>query len=283
MIPLFQILGIARTEFRFGVRRGGPVVGILATSLVASGAILFLTYAENKSNQLLGEVAYRSNGDAFVAMSWPGFLWLALAVLPLVCAAAIPADRQYRVQELLTSTPITAWRYLAGKILGTWAVIVSFGLLALLIHLGLLSALVGPINWPLYLQLTLLSGLPLALWSSALGVLVGSGLRSRRLAHLAGLLAGLLSVIPSGLAFRDPIQRVVYSSRYSQTVTMGSTELLTHQAGSDYVFQQFHLNMLDWIPAVTPTQVVLFLTSALVVLAVLFALSQAWLAWKENF
>ena len=138
-------------------------------------------------------------------MAWPGFLWLALVVLPLVCASAIPSDRQYKVQELLASTPITGWSYLAGKILGTWAVIAVFGLLALLVHIGLLTALVGPIDWPLYIQLTLLCGLPLTFWSSAMGVLAGSGLRSRRLAHLTGLLVGLLSIVPSGLAFRDPV------------------------------------------------------------------------------
>jgi ABC-type transport system involved in multi-copper enzyme maturation permease subunit len=285
MSAIYQILGIARTEFRFGLRRGGPIVGILATSLIASGAILFLTFAENKSNQLLGESTYISNGDNFVAMSWPGFLWLALVVLPLVCASAIPSDRQYKIQELLTSTPITGWSYLAGKILGIWAVIASFGLLALLVHIGLLTALVGPIDWPLYIQLTLLCGLPLTFWSSAMGVLAGSGLRSRRLAHITGLLVGLVSIVPSGLAFRDPVNLAVYSSRTSLPITplMGSMDLLTHQATSDYVFQQYHLTMQDWISPVTQTQVVLFLASAILVLAAGFALSRAWLAWKENF
>lgn len=281
---IYKILGIARTEFRFGLRRGGPVVGILASSLVASGAILFLTFTEKNDNLALGG-EYFGNGDAFVSMSWPGFLWIALVVLPLVCASAIPSERQYKMQELLASTPITGWSYLAGKILGTWAVIAMFGLLALLLHLGLLTALVGPINWPLYIQLTLLCGLPLTFWSSAMGVLVGSGLRSRRLAHLAGLLVGLLSIIPSGLAFRDPANVVVYSSRFSQPMTpmMKSMNLLTHQATSDYVFQQYHLTMPELIPPVTQIQVVLFLVSAFLVLAAGFALSRAWLAWKENF
>jgi hypothetical protein len=272
-------------EFRFGLRRGGPVIGILATSLIASGAILFLTFAQNESNQLLGGFTYISNGDAFVAMAWPGFLWLALVVLPLVCASAIPSDRQYKIQELLTSTPITGWSYLAGKILGTWAVIAGLGLLALLLHIALLTALVGPINWALYIQLTLLCGLPLTFWSSAIGVLAGSGLRSRRLAHLAGLLVGLVSIIPSGLAFRDPVNVIVYSSRFSQPMTpmMKSMNLLTHQATSDYVFQQYHLTMVDLIPPVSQTQVVLFLASAILVLAAGFMLSRAWLAWKENF
>jgi ABC-type transport system involved in multi-copper enzyme maturation permease subunit len=285
MSAIYQILGIARTEFRFGVRRGGPVIGILATSLIASGAILFLTFAENESNQLLGESTYLNKGDAFVAMAWPGFLWLALVVLPLVCASAIPSDRQYKVQELLASTPITGWSYLAGKILGTWAVIAVFGLLALLVHIGLLAALVGPINWPLYIQLTLLCGLPLTFWSSAMGVLAGSRLHSRRLAHLTGLLVGLLSIVPSGLAFRDPVNLDVYSARLSLPVTplMGASDLLTHQATSDYVFQHYHLIMQDWIPPVSQTRVALFLASAILVLAAGFTLSRAWLAWKENF
>ena len=284
MSAFYQIYGIARTEFRFGVRRGGPVIGILATSLIASGAVLFLSFMEKQDNLLLGG-EYFGNGDYHLAMSWPGFLWLGLVVLPLVCAAAIPSDQQYKVQELLASTPITGWSYLAGKILGTWAVIAVFGLLALLLHIGLLAALVGPINWPLYIQLTLLCGLPLTLWSSGIGVLAGSGLRSRRLAHLAGLLVGLLSIVPSGLAFRDPVNLDVYSARLSLPVTpmMGAMDLLTHQATSDFVFQQYHLTMQDWIPPVTQTQVVLFLTSAFLVLAAGLALSRAWLAWKENF
>ncbi len=285
MVRLRQILGMARTEFRFGLRRGGPVVGILATSLIASGAVLFLTFAQNKSDRLLGYENYLGNGDEFLAMAWPGFLWLALVVLPLVCASAIPSDRQYKVQELLASTPISGWSYLAGKILGVWGVIAAFGLLALLAHLVLLSALVKAIDWKLYIQLTLLCGLPLTFWSSAMGVLVGSGLRSRRLAHLAGLLVGLVSVVPSGLAFRDPVNCAAYSALFPQSINCGrlSLDLLTHQAPSDYIFQHYHLTAQDWIPAVTQTQVVLFLTSAILVLAAGYSLSRAWLAWKENF
>ena len=64
---------------------------------------------------------------------------------------------------------------------------------------------------------------------------------------------------------------------------MKSMDLLTHQATSDYVFQQYHLTMVDWIPPVSQTQVVLFLASAILVLAAGFALSRSWLAWKENF
>jgi ABC-type transport system involved in multi-copper enzyme maturation permease subunit len=282
MKVIYQILGIACTEFRFGFRRGGPVVGMLAISLVVSGSTLFLAYGNKKADELIGN-SYIGSGANMLAMAWPGYLWLTLVVLPLVCASAIPSDRQLRVQELLTSLPLTAWSYLAGKILGVWAILAFVGCFALLAHIGLHIALIGPVNWELYLRLTLLCGLPLTFWASALGILIGSILPTRRAALIAGLLIGLVSIFPFGLAFRTiPDYRSFQTPGYTPQGA-GVFTLLTHQATSDYVFQQFLLIDPDLIPLVTELQIIQVLASALLTLAVGFLLARTWLARKENF
>jgi hypothetical protein len=117
---------------------------------------LFLAVnAEDLSREYIADA-----GASALAMAWPAFQWLALGMLPIVTAPTIPADRQYGVDELLRSTPLTGSIYLAGKVLGVIAAMLLTGAAALTLHLVLHFAFIGPINSGLYAELILLNGLP---------------------------------------------------------------------------------------------------------------------------
>lgn len=270
MKRLWQVFAIARTEFRFGLRRGWPVVGTAAVGLVASAGTLYL--AVRNMEGLPREYAAGAGASA-LAMSWPAFQWLALVVLPMVTAPAIPSDRQFGVDELLRSAPLTGGVYLVGKVLGVIAAVLLTGAAALALHLGLHWVLVGPVNAGLYLELILLNGLPLLLWAPALGVLAASGLRTRRAAIFVGILVGLLGPYPWALAFRPPADLGPFEGRAS---------LLSRQAASDFVLQRYEL-LPGWIPPVTGVQVAQVLVTALLALLAVAILARLWLVWKENF
>lgn len=269
MKTLWQIFAIARTEFRFGLRRGWPVVGTAAVGLVVSVSTLYLAFLnmEDMPRKYAAEV-----GASALAMAWPAFQWLALGVLPIVTAPTIPADRQFGVDELLRSTPLTGTIYLAGKVLGVIAAMLLTGAIAFTLHLLLHFVLIGPINFALYLELTLLNGLPLLLWASVIGVLVASALRTRRAAIFVGILVGALSPYPWALAFRPPpdVNYVPYTS------------MLSRQAASDFVFQRYDL-LSPWVPQVTVAQVAQVFTLALLTFLIVAIAARLWLLQKESF
>jgi hypothetical protein len=269
MTALWQIFAIARTEFRFGLRRGWPVIGTAAVGLVVSAGTLYLAFLnmEDMSSKYAAEV-----GASALAMAWPAFQWLALGVLPIVTAPTIPADRQFGVDELLRSTPLAGSIYLAGKVLGVIAAMLLTATVALVLHILLHLALIGPINLALYLELTFLNGLPLLLWATTIGVLAASGLHSRRLAIFVGILVGVLGPYPWALAFRPPpeLNFVPYTS------------LLSRQAASDFIFQRHNL-LPWWVTPVTTGQIIQVYTLTFLTLLIVAFAARLWLRWKENF
>ena len=272
---LRKVFAVAVIEFRFGFRRGGPVVALSVISLVIIGSFFF--FADFNSRDL-PEIYSPEIGARALEMTWPGFISLSLIVLPLISSSTIPVDRQYRVLELLTSYPINGWIYLTGKILGTWAVLLFVGLLALLLHFGLHLVLVGPMQLDLYLKLTLFAGIPVILWASALGIFTGAFLSSRRNAIVFGFLIGLLSVFPTTQAFRI----IPNSFPFGMSVSSYRINMMTRLVTSDYVFQQYGL-VSDFIPKVSPFQVFQMIVCGIFALLIMLSITRAWLLHKENF
>jgi ABC-type multidrug transport system permease subunit len=270
MNAFWQMFAVAHAEFRFGLRRGGPVVGTAAVGLVVGAGTLYLTFMNAEG---MPRAYAASAGASALAMVWPAFQWLALGVLPIVCAPAIPSDRQFGVDELLHSTPLTGGIYLAGKVLGVVATVLLTGTLVLMLHLGLHWALIGPINSGLYFELTLLNGLPLLLWASAMGVLAASGLRTRRTAIFIGILVGILSPYPWALAFRPPSDLRSFQ---------GTASMLSRQPISDFVFQRYDL-LPPWVSPVTSQQVFGIFFVALLTLIVVAVAARLRLLRQDNF
>jgi ABC-type transport system involved in multi-copper enzyme maturation permease subunit len=245
MQALTQILAIARTEFRFALRRGAVVIVTAVTGLVIGAALLLdplndvrsddtsldrFTPEQVESMRQMGitPAVWRSllrDTSADIAAgsavySW-SYVYLGLILLPLAAAGAVPADRQFGTWELLRSAPLTAPTYLVGKILGLWAAAAFVMLFPLLLGLAALEAAmliryqVGiPVELlRLYLGLALLDGLPILFFAAAAGALAGVAFRSRRAAVLPGLVVGLTAFLSWPAAFAAPFAELHHLDR----------------------------------------------------------------------
>jgi hypothetical protein len=310
-----QVLAIARTEFRFGLRRGAPVVVTALVGLLIGAGILIgplANLSEWTANFALTPESIQrwtsfgftleqhapfirdALGDMFVASTLLAWLLvlLALLLLPIASSGSIPADRRFGVSELLRSTPIRGSDYLAGKLLGMLATVflVSAIMLGLFFtvtdiilftnfHFGL-SAVAGLF----FLKLSLLDGLPILIFGTTIGVLVGVFFRTRMAAIFPGFLVGLASLVSWACVFRAPVQGSF----------IGMTDLVYY-----YLVQNYHSFALtlesrmggggvDYFgitgaPVVGIGQLALMYLAVVAFLAVLFTLARLWLQWKENF
>ena len=249
-----QLAAIVHTELRFGLRRGWPVIGTAVVVLVTSAGTLYLAYV-NTQDAPRSLVAQESASS--LAMVWMGFPALALGVLPIVSAPAVPSDRQLGVSELLRT-------YLAGKVLGTATAVLMTGAFGLVAHLSVHLIVVGPFGVGLYLELALWGGVPLLLWASAIGVLAACGAQTRRAAVLVGVLIGLACLLARGIGI-DPASDWVLS-RYG---------LWTHWPGTPIDIAG-RTGTSSW-------QATWSLLLSLTELLAIGTLARLWLWWKENF
>lgn len=272
-----QVVAIARTEFRFGLRRGWPVVGTAAAGLIITAATLWIASPGTARDltKYMPEAQAIEIGELALGLAWPAFSQLTLIVLPMVTAPAIPSDRQLHVDELLRSLPLAGDAYLAGKVLGTIVVVLLTGAVALAVHLILHLALIGPVNPGLYLELALLGALPLLLWVPAIGVLSGYRARTRRRAALIGLLVGLLIPWVGGIFTPWPPGPVQILNPLSW--------VMNHQPPSDFVLARYGLLLPGWVPAPTLGHVAMSLLTALLAVLVAGMFARAWLLQREDF
>ncbi len=313
MDALRKTMIIAGAEFRFAFRRGAPVVVTALVGLLVGAGVLigpFVNLSQWAANTTMTpEKVERLASFGLTPDQWVVFMremtsdtfvfstllaWLlillALLFLPVVTSAGIPADRKFGISEMLRSTPISGWVYLAGKILGALAAVllVAAGTLGLFFAIAE-SVLFGKLGFGLsagaslfFIKLSLLDGLPILAWGTAIGVLVGVFFRSRRAAVFPGLLAGAASLVGWTLAFRAPAQSL-----------LGMTDL-----AYCYLVQNYHSSAIDVMARqgfasdpfqiagasrVGIGQVVLMHLTVIAALLLFTALARLWLKWKENF
>ncbi len=319
MKTLRQIFAIGRTEFRFGLRRGGPVV-VTAVIGLAIGAGLLISPIINLSNAITPQdqhtpqqwrrlaqigitmtVERSLDRDLLADLTAGGAsdswfpIYLALLFLPVATAAAIPADRKFGMLELLRSTPIDGKRYLIGKLLGTLAIVVVVACFPFLLFLAVLEGILlshTGFGVPLsligfFLKLSVLDGLPVLLFGAALGVLVGTAARSRRAALLPGFAAGALGILFWLTAFRPPPASYGTLDLAAYHVFQGYQNIWQaswNRFTGDTSRPPFDLSLLGaQAPRVGLAQVIGMLVVAVVILAGLATLARFWLRWKENF
>lgn len=263
---LAQIGAIARTEIRFGLRRGLLPMG----PLLACGMLTALTLYVAYLRPLPPEVVAAGVRLSSLGAGWPVFTLVAPFVLPIVATLVIPDDRESRADTWLRSLPIDGWTYLAGKLGGTLTVVGAVTLAGFAIHLLLYRLFVGRIDLAADLELIALCGLPFALWLTAFSVLIGAWFRTRRAAILVGVAVGL----------------------FSQGFWGFGLPALTHGPGvdfrsytgnliADFILQRHQLAPA-WATPVSSTDVVIAATAVLVVLLIAAVAARARLLWKEN-
>jgi len=319
MKTLWQIFAIARTEFRFGLRRGAPVVVTAVVGLLLAAGILMSTGSNIQNidvrmqqftsdqvtrlaqNGVTPEVwrylAVGSYAD-LVAMdgagAW-GYIYLALLMLPIATAGIIPADRQFGVFELLRSTPLNGGTYLAGKLLGGIGLVVFIACFPFLLFLAVLEGImvkfIGfgiPSSLILfYLKLSVTDGLLVLACATALGILAGVAFRTRRTAILPGILAGLLGIFSWLFAFRYPgtlptgLDSVAYFifQKYQSLWQVLFVRIVKPDSLPSFDFSLVGIGQ----PAAGITPLLVMILVVLVVFASLFVLARLWLNNKENF
>ena len=312
MQTIRQVLAIAHTEFRFAFRRGSPVavtaiIGLLVSAGILVGPLTELSmWAANsimtpeKIEKLASfgltaaewSIYFRDGfSDIFVAstlLAWFG-IFLALLLLPIVASASIPADRQFGVSELLRTTPITGFDYLVGKLLGMLATVILIGAIMLALFFAVTElVLFSSLHYGLsasaslfLIKLSLLDGLPMLIWGTAVGVLVGVFFRTRRAAIFPGMLAGGASLVGWAYAFRAPAQgffgMLDLAYYYLLQNYHSSAMALESRMGFQYMFD------LASSPSVGIGQLAMMYLALIAMIALIFAFTRLWLQWKENF
>ncbi len=319
MNSFHQIIAIARTEFRFGMRRGAPVIlplliGIIFSAGILLGPLMNLPIVREDLKNLLADpikvqrlsnlgitaglfsraMAETLGQGAIISipMAWPIILIATFLLLPAAAATSIPADRHFGSSELLRSLPVSGSTYLAGKVLGYLINVILIGLIPFLIFLIIMevSSLVTFQNglpfaffW-FFALISILAVLPVFIWAVAVGFLAGMPFRSRRAAIFPGLLAGILSL----LAWH-PLFGTGYNTWISSQV----------DAVPYFLLQNYHSPAVDKLALLAGTQPypllgwdapvlgfgVIFIKAAIFLLSValMLFLARLWLHWKENF
>lgn len=275
MKAIHQILAISITEFRFGLRRGWPIVGTIAVLLVMGGSILVFTFIN--LSDLPRKYATEISGDSLITI-WPAFPVIALGVLTMACSPAISMDRQMGVFELIRSMPLTGFRYILGKIIGTIVSVLFAGSIMLVLFLGIHFVFLGPINAPLYLEVILFSGLPILIWATALGVVVGTWANKRLSAVIIGLLAGMMGLLPWGWFSPPPEKTIAIMGLTSAWIN----RYVAHSAITEWIWARYGWND-PWWPPVPGATVWLTFGCAFLMLVVAGMFARIWLYWKENF
>ena len=318
MKTLRQIFAIARTEFRFGLRRGAPVVVTAVISLIVGAGILLTPLMNlnglfpdfsNLTTEQIGKLAKRgitieslrlpirdSLADSTAFSTPPGWelMLLTLLFLPVATSMTIPADRTFGVQEILRSTPISGTTYLAGKILGVLGTVLFISLFPLLLffsvteitllrvtHYGLPSYL-----FKFFVELTLMDGLPLFVFGSIVGILTGVAFRTRRGALFPGFVIGILSLFFWIVVFKAPPAMSATADSAAYYVFQGYTDVapLTYAKvfGGDPIF--FNHGLLgEGAPTLGIGPVITMYLIILGLLLLLASLARLWLHRKENF
>jgi len=312
MIPLRQILAIARAELRFAFRRGAPVAVTVLTGLLVSTGILLLmadnlpvyasalTFTPDQQARWLAagfsleqHARFVANGpaDMLVMGTLLGglLMFTALLLLPAATISAVPADRVFGVAELMRSTPLTGARYLAGKVLGVLAAValtgmVMLGLFFAAANILFFSTMHFGLSWNAsryYLEIAFLDGSLFLLWGTGVGVLLGALFRTRRAAIFPGLFAGGLSLVFWLEAFRPPSSdpSMLFTDRLQYYLLQNYHSIIAELAQTG----GFDAGPFGWTQRVAFSQVVLMFLTVLGALAILAVVARLWLKWKENF
>jgi pimeloyl-ACP methyl ester carboxylesterase/ABC-type transport system involved in multi-copper enzyme maturation permease subunit len=248
-LPPFLSKLAALVSYELLLHRRRPTLGIVFVGLALMpilGAFIgqsqFSGYRAALAAGLLSPELVSARVTATLALPlWIGSSLVIGLLAPLVAADVLPKDRQYGVDELLNSLPLTPGLYLTSKLLGLW--------LSLLIGASVVAGvsglawqlLVGPFNWVLYTEMWL----ALLAWlfiNSGLSMLLAVGQPSVRRAAAVGAAWAFICLVGLGVGLAQQ---------------MSAALAVAHGAAPD-------LGFADWLwLALNPGRAALFLHYAL--------------------
>jgi ABC-type transport system involved in multi-copper enzyme maturation permease subunit len=275
MQTMHKILAVARIEFRLGLRRGLPIVGMVLISGMVSLFIFWQTLANVSTAFPL------SANTSSLVRGWTIFTILAPIILPIVTILAVPSDRDFGVFPWLFSQPLDGAVYLVGKVLGTFALLVAIWLACTAVHMLAYWIVIGPFNPLADLLLMAVSGLPILLWGTGVGVSVGALIRSRRPAILIGVLVGFASAYAWGYLF--PLFASSAVSYYTEGVIVYENPLMYIGRNALTNFAMTFLVMqAGYIRPVFAGEALLTLLASALTLVLALGGARGWLAYHDQ-
>ncbi|MBN1265585.1 MAG: alpha/beta hydrolase [Anaerolineales bacterium] len=175
-VLLFVSLVLPQLMFLLGVFFG-PIIDVETSSRFA----------------ILPETARMVGTTAAILANIPTLI-LVILFLPLMLTEIIPLDRQYRVRQLIDALPVTSNTYLSGKILSVWPGIAIMMMLAALLNSILTWSQNGPFYTGTLAAFWFTCLIPLALFSSQMGILLAAGQPDRRRALPVGIAAVIFNL-----------------------------------------------------------------------------------------
>lgn len=194
--PLHQFLAMLRYEFHLQWRR--RAVSVMLLSMIALSGLAALTLgrqARISAGAINPEQARQLITAQMRPAMWGVLFGFLVLFAPAVVAETIPKDQQHGVRELLESLPLSPGLYLAGKVISVWIVLLAGLALNAFVNGVLWWGVVGPFDWPWYLEMWLVGALPLVLMNPSLGVLLAAGQPTQRRALLVGVALAVALII----------------------------------------------------------------------------------------
>lgn len=186
-MKLAQLGAIVRYEAWMQWRRRGLLVSIVGLTVVMLGTGLMVKSSFRASDQGVNADLARQMAASGITLVGPMAFVVLTLTLPPVLADVIPKDRYIGVRELLDSLPLSPGVYLAGKVLGVFASVMS-GLAGVALLVGVVWWLLfGPFALRVYVEMWIAGVGPLAFFISGMSALLPSGQPTRRRAASVGV------------------------------------------------------------------------------------------------
>ncbi|MBN1584103.1 MAG: alpha/beta fold hydrolase [Anaerolineae bacterium] len=217
-----QLGAIIHYEWLMGWRRG-TLRAILVAIVLFPQLFYAIDYVFGSTGTSLAmdlalwpqAVLFRNTGQAIMANVIT--IVMIVLVLPLMFAELIPLDRQYRVRELVDAVPVTRGVYLAGKVLSVWSSIAVAMVLSALLNGTLAWIQNGPYRSGVLVAFWATGLIPLALFASAMGVLLSARQPNRYRAVLIGLAVAVASL---AACFVLPVNGFVFAALIRDGLTL---------------------------------------------------------------
>jgi len=266
---LSQLRGMIVYEFKMHWRRRSLLVLTLSMLLMALFTSLFGGESTvNMLDAVSGSSVSEENANFAFTIAVMIAVWMPLGVvlafvLPILISDTIPLDRQYRVDELLNTLPLSPSTYLLGKLLGGWLAVLSGLALAMVIGTGSWLLQSRAFDLWLFAQTGLVVCLSLTILNGGLGLLLGASQPNRRRAIILTIIAFVIFSVfigSSSLTLASPIR----------------WELITY-------FIPIETEGLEELPDLGITkEVILTIVWGIAELIALFAMLWAWLRSQEK-
>jgi ABC-type transport system involved in multi-copper enzyme maturation permease subunit len=270
---LWQIAAMCLYETKLHWRRR-PLKVVFLTLVLTTGIALLIAYnslmkvslAGGEITQLPLDQQMMLKGLAFMRMSMSIFTVVQMLILPVILADSVALDEADHMRDMLHSTPLPGWAYLAGKIGGMWWASMSAITFATVSLCIIWLFVVGVYNPLPILDSWIVFSAPIVLFNGGFALLIGATQPNRRRAVLIVMGAFFVSFYLAGPAMGD---RFTALNPYNNSLLMN-------------IFSQMGTDPMTYTPIFTLSGVTDFVTGRALVFVITALIVGTWwtLRWS---